>query len=476
MTTRFIKDLAKFAILFLLIGAIFYGGGFYFSLAQESSSSSNGGQIVDKEAYRQELLKQIEEFKNQIKDYEDQIDEKKKEQKTFSREMSIIDGQIKKQELEIKKTNLHLNQLKLDISDKNVKISDFESKARLEKIKLTEHLSKISEYDKVGLLEMILQYEDLSEFFTNVTAVENLQSETYDIILEIRGIKQDLTGQIEAMEEDQSEALELKSMLELQKFSSDQKKKEKKNLIAATKGQEKKFQELIKQNQKKISDIQSRLFEFGNLGVGKITIEKAVEYAQIAGNRAGIRPSFLLGLIWVESKLNSNLGSGNWKTDLYDCYNRLGKTKTAEAQKAAFFDITYKLSLNPDKAPVSKAYLAHGCGGAMGIAQFMPTTWAAYESRIANLTGHNPPSPWGVLDGFTGAAIKLADNGAVSKDRAGERRAAAMYYAGGNWKKAPGQGYADRVRTAAACYQDYMDALKRGDKNINIDSDCEKYF
>lgn len=466
--------MVKFTVITALIGALFFSAGFYHSLAQNSNDNSE--QIADKEAYRSELLRQIEEYKKQIGEYEDQIDEKKKEQKTLNREVSIIDGQIKKQDLEIKKTNLHLNQLKLDIKDKNQSIEELESKARLEKTKLIEHVNKISEYDNVSMLEMILKYENLSDFFTNVAAVENLQSETQEILQEIRDIKQDLTGQIEAMEEDQSESLELKSMLEVQKFSLDQKQKEKKNLIAVTKGQEKKFQELIKQNQKKISDIQSRLFEFGSLGVGKITIEKAVEYAQIAGDKAGIRPAFLLGLIWVESKLNSNLGSGNWKTDLYDCYMRLGKKQTAIAQKDAFFDITYKLSLDPDKAPVSKAYLAHGCGGAMGIAQFMPTTWAAYESRIAKLTGHNPPSPWGVLDGFTGAAIKLADNGATSQDRTGERKAAAMYYAGGNWQKAPGQGYADRVRTASFCYQDYIDALKRGDKNINIDSDCEKYF
>lgn len=463
-------------IVFLVLIAVFLTGGFYISLAQENTSSTNGEQVADKEAYRSELLRQIEEYKNQIKEYEDQIDEKKKEQKTLNREVSIIDGQIKKQDLEIKKTNLHLNNLKLDIKDKNQKIEEMESKARLEKVKLTEHLNKISEYDNVSMLEMVLKYENISDFFTNVAAIESLQSETQEILQEIRDIKQDLSGQIEAMEEDQSESLEIKSMMEVQKFSLDQKQKEKKNLLTTTKGQEKKFQELIKQNQKKIADIQSRLFEFGSLGVGKITIEKAVEYAQIAGSKAGIRPAFLLGLIWVESKLNSNLGSGNWKTDLYDCYIRLGKKQTAESQKDAFFDITYKLSLDPDKVPVSKAYLKHGCGGAMGIAQFMPTTWASYESRIASLSGHNPPSPWGVLDGFTGAAIKLADNGATSKDRAGERKAAAMYYAGGKWQKAPGQGYADRVRTAAACYQDYMDALKRGDKNIDIDSDCEKYF
>lgn len=468
------KKIGLFIVLVVFLAGFLAADFSNYSMAEEGSSVNIN--TPDKEAERVKLLGEIEEYKNQIKELESNIEEKKKEQKTLSRELSIVAGQIKKQEVEIKKTKLYINQLKLDVADKEKSKEDLESKARLERIKLKGHLSKINEYDNVGMMEMVLRYENLSDFFVNVTAIENLQKETYKILQEISDIKDDLNSQIESLEEDQVESLQLQSMLELQKFSLDQKEKEKKNLITKTKGQEKKFQELIIQNKKKITDIQSKLFEFGSLGVGRVTIEKAINYAKVAGNQTGIRPAFLLGLIWVESRLNGSLGTGNWKTDLYDCYINLGKRSIAEAQKSAFMDITYKLMLDPDKVPVSRALLRVGCGGAMGVAQFMPSTWSSYEHRISKLSGNNPPSPWNVLDGFVGSAIKLADNGATSQDRAGERKAAAMYYAGKNWQKASGQGYADRVRTAAACYQDYVDALNKGEQNIDIDSDCEKYF
>lgn len=466
---KMIKKITLLLLFVAISASLLAGAGFYRSFAQEMSQE-------EKEAANRELIRQMNELKEEIKQYEDGIEQKKKEQKTLNREVSILEGQAKKQELELKKTQLYLDQLKIEIHDKEQRIKELENKARLEKAKLTQHLNQINDYDNVGILEMMLEYDSLSDFFSGVAAVESLQGETYDILQEIKETKNDLTDKIDALEEDKSETTELKSMQELQKFSLDQKKGEKKNLLSRTKGQEKKFQELIKQNKKKIADIQSRLFELGSLGVGKITIEKAVEYAQFAGKQAGIRPAFLLGLIWVESRLNSNLGTGNWKTDLYDCYISLGKRNTAEAQKDAFFEITGKLYLNPDNVPVSKALRSVGCGGAMGVAQFMPMTWQGYESRIALLSGHNPASPWSALDGFVGSAIKLADNGAISQNREGERRAAAMYYAGGRWQRGPGQGYADRVRTAAACYQDYMDDLKKGEDNIDINSDCEKYF
>ena len=324
---------------------------------------------------------------------------------------------------------------------------------------------------------MMLNYGNFSDFFANATAMENLQNETQRILGDIRGIKNDLEVQIEMFKEDQKESIYLKSILESQNLSLAQKQKEKKNLVSQTKGQEKKFQELVVKNKKKIIEIQSRLFGLSNaLGVGKITIEKAIEYAEFAAQKTGIRPAFLLGLIWVESRLNSNLGTGNWKTDLYDCYIRLGKKSAAEMQKNAFFEITGKLMLNPDNVPVSKALTSVGCGGAMGIAQFMPATWQGYESKISLLSGNNPASPWNILDGFTGSAVKLSDNGAGSQNREGERKAAAMYYAGSRWQRAPGQNYATRVREASFCYQDYIDAVKKGEQNIDIESNCEKYF
>ena len=49
-----------------------------------------------------------------------------------------------------------------------------------------------------------------------------------------------------------------------------------------------------------------------------------------------VRPAFLLGVIREESNLGANVGKGNWKNDLYDCYVKLGYKTVAEKQKNAF--------------------------------------------------------------------------------------------------------------------------------------------
>mgnify|MGYP001586220609 FL=1 len=237
------------------------------------------------------------------------------------------------------------------------------------------------------------------------------------------------------MEESREEQQELKALQEVERRFLAQKKKEKDELLRLTKGKEALFQQLLKTKKRDIATLKTQLFYLEKTG---ITAEEAVRLADQAAKRAGIRTAFLLALLEVETgkqfedvviSVGTNLGTGRWRTDLYDCYVRLGKRKTAEAEKEAFFAITAQLSLDPDQMPVSRRP-NYGCGGAMGPAQFLPSTWRRFQSRVSSLTGHNPANPWNTEDAFTAAAIFLADAGADSQTAAGETRAAKTYISG----------------------------------------------
>lgn len=183
-----------------------------------------------------------------------------------------------------------------------------------------------------------------------------------------------------------------------------------------------------------------------------ITLEEAIQDAIFAGSQTGVRPAFLLGVLEAESRLGLNVGTGNWREDMYNCYRSLGYITRAEKEKNAFFQICQELGLNPDSQPVS-AEPWYGCGGAMGIAQFMPTTWLAYRDRAAALTGHNPPSPWNHRDAFTAAAIKLAAGGANQRTEIGERHAYAKYLGGSRWQRWVYNKVTDYVIKLAANFQ-----------------------
>jgi hypothetical protein len=214
-----------------------------------------------------------------------------------------------------------------------------------------------------------------------------------------------------------------------------EKKLEKDRLLKLTKGKEAEFQKLLAAKRRDIAALKTQLFYIEKTG---ISAEDALKFAELAARRTGIRPAFLLALLEVETgkqfeggviTAGTHLGTGNWRTDMYECYLRLGKRAAAEAQKKAFFEITGTLNLDPNQMPVSRRP-SYGCGGAMGPAQFIPTTWLLFKDRTASLTGHNPPNPWNIEDAFTASAIFLADAGASAQTRAGELRAARTYISG----------------------------------------------
>ena len=213
---------------------------------------------------------------------------------------------------------------------------------------------------------------------------------------------------------------------------------------------------MIKNNQEEIVFIREQLILLEKYN---ITEAEMVRSAIFAGAKTGIRPAYLLGVLENESWLGRNVGTGNWKEDMYQCYLNKGSTSTAKKMKDAFLSICKELGLNPDLQVVSAKPAAYsGCGGAMGIAQFMPTTWLAYKDRIAAMTGNNPPNPWLPVDAFTASAIKLADAGAKAQTYEAERNAYAKYIAGKWWYLTQYLNIANRAMSYADGFQkEYFD-------------------
>ena len=162
-----------------------------------------------------------------------------------------------------------------------------------------------------------------------------------------------------------------------------------------------------------------------------------------------MRPAVILGILREESNLGENVGTGNWKVDMHPTRDQ-----------PVFGELMKELGLNPDTMPVSKKP-SYGWGGAMGPAQFIPSTWVLYKDRIARISGENPPSPWTPRTAIFASALLMADNGADAGTRAAERLAALRYFAGwANARKAAYAFYGDDVMSFADRYQKDIDILE----------------
>lgn len=370
--------------------------------------------------------RQIQELEKKRAEYEKEIFEKQSAAKTLQNEIFIFDTQIKQLQLEIRTLDLAIQKTGLEI-DETVKSID-EALSKIEKIKrsLGEFLRLVYQSDQENLFEVLLKNRDLSDFFGNLESIKDSQEKAQFIIRELKQLKIELEQRQDELSQSRTEQVGLRNIQEIQKREVDSRKKEKDDIFKITKGEEKKFQQLAKQTGQDIEKIRSQIRFLLEQG---ITLEEALKFGQLAAIRVGIRPAFLLAILDVESGLGRNVGTGNWLDDMYNCYKRRGKPGRAETEKNAFFAVIGRLGLEADSVKVSRAP-SYGCGGALGPAQFIPSTWLIYETEVARLTGHNPPNPWSIEDAFMAAAVYLANAGATSQNQKAEIKAANTYLSG----------------------------------------------
>jgi len=380
---------------------------------------------------RQELEEQIRQKQTEINQYQQKISENQQKSRTLNNEIQILEDQINKVRLEISQIDLVIQESTLNIQEIDGQISELEKRIEQKKDLLAEYIRTVAYYDQETLLEMILKNEQFSDFFEQINALESTQEEIQSILVVVRELRHGLEEQKGEMEAERNEQNRLKSFQLVQKRSVESKQWVKEDLLDKTKGEEQRYQQMIQGAEKEIGFIKEQL---SLLEKYNLTLEEAVQHAIYAATKTGVRPAFLLGVLEAESRLGLNVGTGTWQKDMYQCYRSLGYITRAEREKNAFLQICKELGLNADTQPVS-AEPWYGCGGAMGIAQFMPTTWMAYKDRVAALTGNNPPNPWVHRDAFMAAAIKLSNGGANQRTEIGERTAYAKYLAGSRYSR-----------------------------------------
>lgn len=397
-------------------------------------------QVNDREA-------KIKQLESQIEQYSQEIQKKQSEAQSLANQISIFDLQIKQAQAEIDATNLVISQLAAAINGKEINIRQKEKEIKEQNEILAEYLRQAARNDAGSLLEFLLKNEKFSDFYNDLNYLSNIQEKIQNTLTIIRGLKEKLISEKEDLESDKNEQEQLKRIQSRQKATLLSSKKEKQKLLDQTRGQEKTYQQLIIKARFDIETIKNQPY---NLAMGfKMTFEEALGHALKASQHTGVRAAFLMAIVKIESDWGGNVGKGTWRTDMHP------------RDFDAFTKITSALGLNPDSTPVSKKP-AYGWGGAMGPAQFLPTTWLLYEAAVANLTSRRPPSPWNIEDAFTASGVMLAESGANKQTYDAESKAAKIYIAGGRWNRSlTARIYANNVMAAAAKIQKDINILNQ---------------
>ena len=393
---------------------------------------------------RDDKIKQLEAS---IDQYTQQIQEKENKAQSLTNQISIFELQIKQIQAEIDATNLTIGQLTSAIKQKENSIALKEKEIKKQNEILAQYLRQAARNDSGSLLEFLLKNDKFSDFFSDLNYLSNVQRQIQDALATIKGLKDKLILEKENLEVDKAEQEQLKRIQSRQKTDLGNSKKQKQKLLDQTKGQEKAYQQLLSKAREDLDKIRNQPY---NLAMGfKMTFEEALKSATPAAQLTGVRAAFLMAILKIESDWGGNVGTGNWRIDMHS------------RDFNAFEMITSALGLNPDSTPVSKKPY-YGWGGAMGPAQFLPSTWLLYADAVANLTGHRPASPWNIEDAFTASGLMLAESGANKQTYASEVKAAKIYIAGSRWNTSlTARIYANNVMAEASRIQKDIDILNQ---------------
>src|SRR3989344_1871494 len=402
---------------------------------------------------------ETQQLKEQLKEYEQQIEELQKtvtiyQQKgsTLQAEVDRLKSKISSINGQISKITKTLNTLSGQIQTTASKISDTQGKIERGRDALAGIIRRVSKDDEKGLVEILFENQNLSDFFVNVNDLALLQDNLKETLDDLDVLRGELITQKELLALERSDVEVLRLYQVRQREEVEGTKAEQDHLLAVTKGQEATYQTLLAQTEATASQIRARIFRL--LGGGQMTFEEAYKFAKFAEQRTGVRTALILAVLDRESALGRNVGQCTYHTAMAP-----GPPESSRDDVTPFLAITKKLNLDPEETLVSCPIVSDGSyGGAMGPAQFIPTTWVAYEFRVEAVTGSRPANPWRNLDAFVASGLYLKDSGGATNELA----AAARYYCGGNWQRSVCMNvYGAAVINRAAQIQKDIDILER---------------
>lgn len=395
---------------------------------------------------RAALEKQLLDLEDQITKYESTVTSYKKQGKTLQAEIDLLNSKMKKINLQIKAVEVSIANLDSEIQSNKEQVVVTENDLSFNKKALSSSLQNIYERGEEGLLEIVLKNPNFSNFVDDLNGFIVLQDSLRVAVNKIESLRQELLDDQEQLAIKKSDAVALRSFNDSQKAALAGAKNDKSQLLSVTKGQESKYQELLKLTKKTAAQIRSQIFQF--LGGGELTFEQAYNFAKVAESATGVRAAMILAVLDKESALGQNVGKCSYKTAMHP-----------RRDMPLFLALTSELGINPDTVTVSCANRDGAYGGAMGPGQFIPSTWNLYSTRVGEITGNNPASPWRNADAFVATALYLKDAGvAKGSTLSEERQAAARYYAGARWRTYLWT-YGDRVVGKAQKFQQDIDVL-----------------
>lgn len=412
------------------------------------------------QAERAQLQQQLTQIEQEIAAAEADLSATKTQKNILANKVAQLKKQQASLQLQIKATNLKIQQLDDQLAETENAITDRMNHIALQREQAAGLIRALQQYNDMPIWYRVMTGNSIVDLFREIYNYTRLVEDLGRSLKALNETKIALQKDQESLADQQDSAQSLLNIKNLQAQKLTGTVVEQNQLLTTTRGQEKLYQNLIGGKKAAAKEIRGRIYQLLDVST-QITFGQAADLAKWVSAQTGVRPALVLAVLTQESNLGRNVGT---------C-NRLGDPATKsylavmkpDRDIEPFLAITKELGLDPTVTPVScpmrnKSGARVGWGGAMGPAQFIPSTWQAHKAEVSAITSKSPANPWDIRDAFLASALLLKANGAAGGTRQSEWTAAMRYFSGGTNPKF--SFYGDNVLELADKYQSDLDQLK----------------
>ncbi len=246
-----------------------------------------------------EKQKQIEEMRRQAAIYEQQLQQKQDQRATLQTELSDLTDNIDSTENEMEINAAQIESLQLQIEKVGREIEAKQNEIDAERDGLAALLRRLYETDRVSNLELLVQEQTFSAYFSRIQNLHALSGSVGETLEKVLAVKRQLDASMAELNEKRTELDGIREKLEENQKLLEQQQTFKENLLSVTQESEAKYQlvlqELQSESQNADSEIKNLIQQVNDRLVARgdaIVLEKPSELSWPVDASRGISAYF----------------------------------------------------------------------------------------------------------------------------------------------------------------------------------------
>jgi len=205
--------------------------------------------------------KQWQILEDQRQEYLKTVKVKRSAAANLENQMALLDGEIKFSETQIKQTELKLEQVTLEIEKLNTEIRRKGQDISRQKEFLASLLQEIYSSGNNDLITNLLKNNNLSDFLTSYYSLESIQGKISTSVIDLKDTKEKLEWNRKEEVSKKAEIDTLKIGLLQEKESLNTALASKKTLLSVTRGEQSRYEELLKRVEEQRQEILGNIEE-----------------------------------------------------------------------------------------------------------------------------------------------------------------------------------------------------------------------